>query len=33
MSGDSIKRKTNAKVYIQEINELERTGKDPAKVI
>ncbi len=33
MSGDSTRRKTNAKAYINEINELERTGKDPAKVI
>ncbi len=33
MSGDSTRRKTNAKAYIEEIREMERTGKDPAKVI
>ena len=33
MSGDSTRRKTNAKAYINEINQLEKTGKDPAKVI
>jgi deoxyribodipyrimidine photo-lyase len=33
MSGDSTRRKTNAKAYIAEIAELERTGKDPAKVV
>jgi deoxyribodipyrimidine photo-lyase len=33
MSGDSTRRKTDAKAYINEIKELERTGKDPTKVI
>lgn len=33
MSGDSTKRKSNAKAYIAEIAEFEKTGKDPAKVI
>ena len=33
MSGDSIRRKTNAKAYIKEIQEMEKTGNDPTKVI
>jgi deoxyribodipyrimidine photo-lyase len=33
MSGDSTRRKTNAKAYIADIHEAERTGKDPTKVI
>jgi deoxyribodipyrimidine photo-lyase len=33
MSGASTKRKTNAKAYIEEIAELERTGKDPFRVV
>ena len=33
MSGASTKRKTNAKAYIEEIAELERTGKDRSRVV
>jgi deoxyribodipyrimidine photo-lyase len=33
MSGASTRRKTDAKAYIQEIAELERTGKDPSRVV
>lgn len=33
MSGDSTKRKSNAKAYIAEIAEFEKTGRDPAKVV
>jgi deoxyribodipyrimidine photo-lyase len=33
MSGDSTRRKTDAKAYINEIKEFERTGKDPTKVV
>jgi len=33
MSGDSTRRKTNAKAYIKEIQEMEKTGNDPTKVI
>lgn len=33
MSGASTRRKTDAKAYIKEIDEFERTGKDPTKVI
>lgn len=33
MSGASTRRKTNAKAYIDEIAELERTGKDPLRVV
>jgi deoxyribodipyrimidine photo-lyase len=33
MSGPSTKRKTNAKAYIEQIAELERTGKDPSRVV
>lgn len=32
MSRASTKRKTNSKAYIDEIAELERTGKDPARI-
>lgn len=33
MSGDSTRRKTNAKAYISEIKEMERTGKDPSRAV
>ena len=33
MSGDSIRRKTNSKAYIEEILTMERTGQDPAKQV
>ncbi len=33
MSGESTRRKTNAKAYIEEIRDMERAGKDPAKAI
>lgn len=33
MSSDSTRRKTHAKAYIEEIQTMERTGKDPAKSV
>jgi deoxyribodipyrimidine photo-lyase len=33
MSGDSTRRKTNAAAYIEEIRQMEKTGKDPAKMV
>ena len=33
MSGDSTRRKTDAKSYIAEIETMEKTGKDPAKAV
>ena len=33
MSGDSTRRKTDAKAYIAEIQTMEKTGRDPAKAI
>lgn len=33
MSGASTKRKTNSKAYLDEILELERTGRDPSRVV
>ncbi len=33
LSSDGMKRKTNTTAYIEEITQLERTGKDPAKQV